>query len=236
MKNIIDFILESQGQKPRYRSSNKPYDAKNNELTEKRNTRPYRAVTYRLSKFVEEFNEVIEKFPYYAPYFVLALSTTHVPTNFDLNKKDDTNKLVQFKNPNTKGKATYNLLDIDNIKELGESGENFYKWVVDANYNGKPGTIRLNIEDKNNYYLNFSAYHDNIEEPIYLNVFLLQPSKNDDLFEAGWDTSIMIRSAWKRINKSKNSANGVNVIELQKGKYTGKNVAEAFIDIIEGWD
>jgi hypothetical protein len=28
----------------------------------------------------------------------------------------------------------------------------------------------------------------------------------------------------------------VNVSELQKGKYTGKNVAEAFIDIIEGWD
>lgn len=46
----------------------------------------------------------------------------------------------------------------------------------------------------------------------------------------------MITSAWKRINKSKKSANGVNVNDLQKGNYTGKNVAEAFIDIIEGWD
>lgn len=236
MKNIIDFILESQGQKPRYRSSNKPYNPKKDALIGKRNTREYRVVTHRISDFVEEFNEVIEKYPHYTPYFVIALSTTNVRTNFDLNNKDLTDKLVQFKNPNTKEKTTYNLLDLDNIKELGESGENFYKWVVRANYNGHAGTIRLNIEDKNNYHLNFDAYHDNIEKPIYLNVFLVQPDKNDDQFEAGWDTSIMISSAWKRINKSKKSENGVNVSELQKGNCTGKNVAEAFIDIIEGWD
>lgn len=239
MKNIIDFILESQGQKPRYRSSNKPYNAKNDKLIGKRNTRAYRVVTHRISDFVEEFNETLKEYPHYASYFVVALSIDNEIEKFDINNKEITDKLVQFKNPNT-NTSTYNLLNLalnrDNIKELGESGENFYKWVERANYNGHAGTIRLNIEDNNNYHLNFVAYHDTIKKPIYLNVFLVQPDKNDDQFEAGWDTSIMIKSAWKRINKSNNANNGVNVNELQKGKYTGKNVAEAFIDIIEGWD
>ena len=86
MKNIIDFILESQGQKPRYRSSNKPYNAKNDKLIGKRNTRAYRVVTHRISDFVEEFNETLEKYPHYAPYFVVALSTTNdVPRKFKEN-------------------------------------------------------------------------------------------------------------------------------------------------------
>lgn len=243
MKNIIDFILESRGQKPRYRKSNEPYYAGRDELVVKRNTRKHRVVTHRVSEFVEEFNATIKEHPVYAPYFVLAMSVkANLPGKFDINDKKHTEELVEFTNPNSKAKiTTFNLLDLDNIKGLGESGEGFDKWVARANYNGSAGTIELTKDyDNDKYYLGFNAYHNSSysNEPVFLHVILLQPDEDSDQYEAGWDTSVMTESAWKRVNKSNNANLGkyVEINKLQQGKITGKNVANAFIDIIEGWE
>ena len=58
MKNIIDFILESKGQRISKRANNRPYDPKNDKLLQKKASRPERAQKLRetkLDKQVQEF-------------------------------------------------------------------------------------------------------------------------------------------------------------------------------------
>lgn len=58
MKNIIDFILESKGQRISKRAGNRPYDPKDDKLLKKRDSRPERAQELRktkLDKQVQEF-------------------------------------------------------------------------------------------------------------------------------------------------------------------------------------
>lgn len=58
MKNIIDFILESKGQRISKRAGNRPYDPKNDKLLKKKDSRPERAQKLRetkLDKQVQEF-------------------------------------------------------------------------------------------------------------------------------------------------------------------------------------
>lgn len=57
MKNIIDFILESKGQRISKRAGNRPYDPKNDRLLKKKDSRPERAQQLRVTKLDKQVQE-----------------------------------------------------------------------------------------------------------------------------------------------------------------------------------
>lgn len=57
MKNIIDFILESQGQRISKRADNRPYDPKDDKLLKQRDSRPERAKQLRETKIDKQVQE-----------------------------------------------------------------------------------------------------------------------------------------------------------------------------------
>ena len=111
MKNIIDFILESNGQRISQRANNRPYDVKNDKLLQQKNSRPERAQKLRetkLDKQVQEFcsalvNDFMVKF-YNLTKADKSLLSFYYEANDILTQMDKDNALNDIK-PETKRSA-----------------------------------------------------------------------------------------------------------------------------------
>jgi hypothetical protein len=258
MKNIIDFILESQGQRHRYRATNKPYDAKNDELVHNKKTREYKKDLHRLTNFFKEFNDNLADrykdsvhafvFPHNSDRNIRSFSTDeYINTNYELIKK----QMVQFSGTNTAlSKDTIEYYDVlknpdwmslcsfkKQVKTPGYSydGDDIYGYILNiANKtlemgNGNSSDIFITKDG-----IQCFAYHDNKRtglDPI----FTIETGKSIDKDE-DWNPDKMVEAACARVYKRNGARNCIIDLEdLGYGKLTGKNFAEAFNHVIDNW-
>lgn len=249
MKNIIDFILESKGQRPRYRSTNKPYNVKNDELEHNKDIRQYKKDLQRFTNFFKEFNDNLDvKYRNNVHAFVFTGNDNDwFNINFstdkfiDNNKKDFKSSIIQFN-------GSYKELTIDTIDDYDVLKNP--NWMSLCSFKNKVETpswhrygYELEIKNEHAYYkgnvgeiyitkegINYYEYHGTKIADLQL-AFTLN-TDNDN----GWNPDNMIQSICNRANKKhKESSTVINLKNLGKGNLTGKNFAEAFNHVLDTW-
>jgi hypothetical protein len=255
MKNIIDFILESQGQRHRYRATNKPYDAKNDELVHNKNTREYKKDLHRLTTFFKEFNANLNDkyknsvhafvFPHNYDRKIISFSTDAYINSDDTRIKD---QIIQFSGTDaafSKDTIKYydvlknpDWLSLCDFEEMVKTP--FYDYQKDRDIYG----YELNFANKN-LKMDYStsawvyvtkdgiqcfAYHDN--ERTGLDVIFTMDTNDVE----NWDPDKMVEAVCARVNK-RNGARRciIDLEDLGYGKFTGKKIADAFNHVIDNW-
>lgn len=253
MKNIIDFILESKGQRPRYRATNKPYNTKNDELVRNENIREYKKYLQRLTNFFNEFNANLDKkYKIWVNAFVyVGDADWDVPkcsTDAFVEDKDTPiyKSLVQFSgSADTKlSNSTIEnydalqnpdwmtLCSFKNLVETPRWHQFGYKLEIkndNAHYKNDAGSIYITKEG-----LKFYPYHSTYTADLQL-LFTLD-NNNIEGRNNDWQPYNMIKAICKRVYKKNGEGKIViNLKELGKGNLTGKNFAEAFNHVINNW-
>lgn len=151
MKNIIDFILESKGQRISKRANNRPYDPKNDKLLQKKASRPERAQKLRetkLDKQVQEFcsalvNDFMVKF-YNLTKADKSLLSFYYESNDILTQMDKDNALNDIK-PETKRSAG-GCVFLYSVKTDSESDKIYTDLMLQYDPSSSFTTILNNLE------------------------------------------------------------------------------------------
>lgn len=255
MKNVIDFILESQGQRHRYRATNKPYDVEKDELVHNKKTREYKKDLHRLTTFFKEFNANLNDkyknsvhafvFPYNSDRDIRSFSTDdYINSDSDSIKK----QIIQFSGKDAElSKDTVKYYDVLKNPDWlalcdfeNEVKTPAYDYKTDRDIYG----YELNIANKKlemkygvSSWLYVTkdgiqcfAYHDNERTGLDL-IFTMDTNDVED-----WDPTKMVSAACARVYK-RNGARRciIDLEDLGYGKLTGKKFADAFNHVIDNW-
>lgn len=161
MKNIIDFILESKGQRISQRAGNRPYDPKDDKLLKKKDSRPERAQKLRetrLDKQVQEFcsslvNDFMVKFYNLTKADKSLLSFYH-EANDILTQMDKDNALNDIK-PEIKRSAG-GCVFLHSVKTDSETDEMYKDLMLKYDPSSSFTTILNNLEF---YYKQYYYYY-----------------------------------------------------------------------------
>lgn len=255
MKNIIDFILESQGQRHRYRATNKPYDAKNDELVHNKNTREYKKDLQRLTTFFKEFNANLnDKYKNSVHAFVFPHNSDRNITSFStdayINSDDGSiiNQIIQFSGEDAKlSKDTVKYYDVlknpdwislcDFEKEVKTPYHDYLKDRDIYGYELNFANKKLEMGYGNSAWvyvikdgIQCFAFHDDKRTGLEV-IFTMDTNNVED-----WDPTDMVEAVCARVYKRNGSRNCIiDLKDLGHGKLTGKNFAEAFNHVIDNW-
>jgi hypothetical protein len=234
MKNIIDFILESQGQRPRFRKHNRPYKTEKDKLVVDSKYKDYKKLIFRLEKFTTELEKGLGK---YANRVELLLfpEDYYFRFNNDDYKKDN---LVKFTNDYGNGSnyTFYNMFNITDWYKTFDYVEGAHHGSILANdieIDGHKGKMVMNKEK-----LSFDGYHTNeYDKNIYgLRIYIHKPDNRTDKYgDVEWDVNKIIRNIYNRLHKGHSKDDLLSISDLGKGNYTGENVAKAIVDALENW-
>lgn len=161
MKNIIDFILESKGQRISMRAGNRPYDVKNDKLLKQKNSRPDRAQELRKTKVdnqVQEFcsalvNDFMVKFYNLTKADKSLLSFSHRVGDI-LTQMDKDNALNDIK-PETKRSAG-GCIFLHSVKTDSDGDKIYNDLMLQYDPSSSFTTILNNLE----FYYKRYYYHD----------------------------------------------------------------------------
>lgn len=157
MKNIIDFILESKGQRISKRANNRPYDPKDDKLLQKKYSRPERAQKLRetkLDKQVQEFcyalvNDFMVKF-YNLTKADKSLLSFYNKSNDILTQMDKDNALNDIK-PET-DRSAGGCIFLHSVKTDSEGNKMYKDLILQYVHSSSFATILNNLEF---YYIHY---------------------------------------------------------------------------------
>jgi hypothetical protein len=169
MKNIIDFILESNGQRISRRANNRPYDVKNDKLLKNRDSRPERAQKLRKTKVdkqVQEFcsalvNDFMVKF-YNLTKADKSLLSFYYESNDILTQMDKDNALNDIE-PETKRSAG-GCVFLHSVKTDSEDNRIYKDLMLQYDPSSSFTTILNNLEFYYKCYYCYDWGREEIEE------------------------------------------------------------------------
>lgn len=114
MKQLLDFLNESKGQRISLRGTNKPYDPKNDELVQKRDNREDRANELRRDKKFNKFANLLEKFK----QALKNISKDEILSDGYINLYLEYYDNEEYHDIQCKDMKYFNILKIDDIDKL----------------------------------------------------------------------------------------------------------------------